>query len=280
VDLLGSTTTLRRLNVAAVGLALAACTVACLTQVMQLPGMATGPSTLLAGMAWAHVMRSKKRIGSTTVRSGWVWSVPIAMANAAVSCALYLAMDDGPFWMGLVFGPTLGVLVWGPALVLTLAVFGIPIAWSQQLADKGLAGEERGEAVVGVICAALGLLGLILALRVPGAPEWWNQERLIERDQGLLFARVAGGLALALGLASSALAVRRDAKRREFVAKVHAGNVAGFRVDDTAAGRVLVRVTELGEGYRVTNFTEELYELDEGGDVTHARAYRGARSGS
>ena len=76
------------------------------------------------------------------------------------------------------------------------------------------------------------------------------------------------------------LALLRDARRRMFVADVHAGKVAGFRVDESSAGRVLVRITELGEGYRVSNFTEELCELDEGGVATHTRAYRGVRSGS
>lgn len=282
MKLFGSTATLRALNVLAVGLALSSCTAAGLTQVMQLPGLATGPSTLLAGMAWAHVMRSKKRVGRGSLRTGWLWSIPIAMANAAVSCAFYLGMQDAgdSFWMGLILGPSFGVLVWGPALVFTLACFGIPIAWSQQLADRGLAGEERGEAIVGVICALLAGVGISLTLHVPVPPEWWDETRLVERDHGLAFARIVGCLGFVLGIASTVLALLRDARRRAFVADVHAGKVAGFRVDESSAGRVLVRITELGEGYRVSNFTEELCELDESDVATHTRSYRGAGSGS
>lgn len=281
LNLFGSTSTLRALNVLAVGLALSACTAASLTRVMELPGLATGPTTLLAGMAWASVMRSQKRVGRSSLRAGWLWSIPIAMANAAFSCAFFLWMaEHTPFWMGFLFGPTFGVLVWAPALLLTLAGFGLPIAWSQQLAAKGLAGEERGEAVVGILCALLAALGLLVALGVPGPPEWWDQARRLQRDDGLVFATLVGGFGLVLGLASTTLAVLRDARRRAFVRRVQAGEVAGFRVDQSPAGRVLVRITELGTGYRVSNFTEELCELDEDDDVMHARAHRGVRSGS
>lgn len=282
MKLFDSTATLRSLNVLAVGLALSSCTAAGLTQMMQLPGLAVGPSTLLAGMAWAYVVRSKKRVGRSSLRAGWLWSIPIAMANAGAACTAFLAMNPLHMtpWLGLVFGPTFGAVVWGPALAFTLVCFGIPIAWSQQLAAKGLAGEERGEAIVGTISAILATLGIVLALHVPGPPEWWDRARLVERDQGLLFAEGVGLLGLAAGITSAVLALLRDARRRAFVGKVHAGEVAGFRVDESPAGRVLVRVTELGQGYRVSNFTEELCELDEGGDVTRARSFRGARSGA
>lgn len=278
----GSTRTLRHLNVAAVGLSLAACTAALIGQLMHISGLATGPSTLLAGVAWALCMRSRKTVGNTPLRRGWLWSIPIAMANAGVACGVYLAMDNGPpgamlgpFLAGLVFGPTMGLVVWLPALLLTLGCFGAPIAWSQRAAARGLAGEERGEVVVGAICTLFSLFGLWLAMHVPTAPAWWDASRYAARDHGLLFARLAAGLGLLTGLAAAVLGLVREAKRRAFVARVAAGDVAGFRVDDTREGRVLVRVTELGSGYRVANFTEELYALDETGDAARPLTQRG-----
>lgn len=266
MDGFGSTRVLRNLNVAAVGLSLASCTAALLTWVMTMPGLATGPTTLLAGIAWALCMRSPTMVGKSNIRRGWLLSIPIAMANAGFSCAIFLGLDSGPALMGLLLGPIFGVVVWGPALIATLVCFGIPIAWSQHAAARGLAGEERGEAVVGVICTLLALLGLGLASNAPSHD--------LEQTYGLVFAQLAGALGALSGAAATVLALRRDMRRRHFVEKVSAGAVAGFRVDDTAEGRVLVRVTELGSGYRVANFTEELYALDQEGLATRALSHR------
>ena len=66
--------------------------------------------------------------------------------------------------------------------------------------------------------------------------------------------------------------------RRAFVSDVEAGRVEGYRVKDVPEGRVLVRVVHQGEGYRVANFTEEIYLLDEEGRATEARALELPRS--
>jgi hypothetical protein len=78
-------------------------------------------------------------------------------------------------------------------------------------------------------------------------------------------AFVAGGVA-------AALAHARERRRRDFVARAEAGDVKGFRVDASAEGKVLVRVTSQGEGYRVADFQEEVFLLDEEGRATKARA--------
>ena len=271
----GSTRTLRNLNVAAVGLALAACTAAIFARSLQIPGLATGPTTLVAGVAWALCMRSRRTVGRSKLRKGWVWSIPIAIANAGVSCGIYAEMDSGSFVGGLIMGMTVGMVVWMPALFCTLACFGPPIAWSQAAAERGLAGEERGEAVVGFMCLVLSAVGLALALAPPETPEWWNEVRRGAWGGGLLFARVSAALGLVTSATATSLALVRESRRSTFVRRVDAGAVPGFRVDDTTEGRVLMRVTELGSGYRVTNFTEELYALDEAGRATRAPTQRG-----
>jgi hypothetical protein len=50
--------------------------------------------------------------------------------------------------------------------------------------------------------------------------------------------------------------------RFAFVARIERGELATFRVDTSAEGKVLVRVTKMGEGYRVADLTEELLVLE------------------
>ena len=52
--------------------------------------------------------------------------------------------------------------------------------------------------------------------------------------------------------------------------EVEKGAVAGYRVDAAPEGKVLVRVKSMGEGYRVANFEEEIYTLDEAGEARRA----------
>ena len=45
----------------------------------------------------------------------------------------------------------------------------------------------------------------------------------------------------------------------------------GFRVDATPEGKALVRVSSFGQGYRVADFSEEVFLLDESGEATESR---------
>lgn len=266
----GSTRALRLLNVSAVGLALASCTSVVLATIMQAHVLATGPSTLVAGILWSLCMRSTATVPGTSVRTGWLWSVPIAMLNAGVSCSLFLLLDGADphassisvALLGMIAGPLVGVVVWGPALVLVLCVFGIPIAWSQQLARRGLAGEERGEVVVGAVCVVLAVFGWLLA-RYASQGHAWTADPTLAPGSGLWFPQASAALAAAAGAAAILLAIRRERQRRAFVRRVAAGAAPGFRIEETPAGRALVRVTELGSAYRVASFTEELYRMED-----------------
>jgi hypothetical protein len=53
---------------------------------------------------------------------------------------------------------------------------------------------------------------------------------------------------------------------------VEAGGGQGLRVEPTPQGKVLVRVTSHGEGYRVADFHEEIYSLDQDGRAAYARS--------
>ena len=69
-------------------------------------------------------------------------------------------------------------------------------------------------------------------------------------------------LAIICSLSALALSVLRNRGRSAFVARIERGELATFRVDTSAEGKVLMRVTKMGEGYRVADLTEELLVLE------------------
>jgi len=252
---------LRSLNVASVGLALSAVTAVVVAHVFSRLangdtsvlrslggfggfGIYVGLPTLLIGVLWAGVLRLRATVLRTSLRWGWVASIPLAMLNAGIACGL-LALKAGDAGNGveqLVFGAiagaTLGAILWIPALVATLVCFGVPIAWSQSLATRGLAGEERGEMLIGAASALVALLGVLLLFGGRGGLlpdevmlEWFGYR--------LMWLCALGGAAT--GMAAAILAQQREARRKHFVKEVEAGQVAGLRVDATSEGKVLVR---------------------------------------
>lgn len=274
-----SLATLRALNVIAVGASLAAATGVFFARVFGPTldvriGAVTAATTLAFGLVWAMLLRARATIGRSRLRWGWAASVPLAAANGATACALLFMLDKAnpEAWLiGAMLGATIGAMFWVPGLLATLICFGLPIAWSQRLASKGLAGEERGEIVVGAASAVIALTALALLLTASG------DGAVTASGLGpvMLTACYAVVEALALvgaatGATAAILAHLRESARRAFVRSVEAGAVAGFRVDATTEGKVLVRITSLGEGYRVANFEEPLYGLDEAGRARRA----------
>ncbi len=280
---------LRNLNIVAVGLALATVTSAIFGLIVSSSGQfglaafVTGLPTLLIGGVWAAVLRWRKTIGSSPVRWGWLASVPLAMTNAGLAASVLMAAEGDSVRLsaavlGFVLGCSVGAIVWVPAMLTTLVAFGVPIAWSQALARKGLAGEERGEWVVGLTCAALAVVGMLLALGAPHPvpyPLPALQAALEPVGRWLLYA--LGGLGALTGATTTFLARSRERQRRAFVAEAEAGKVTGYRVDATPEGKVLVRVTTHGEGYRVTDFREEVFALDDEGQAKQALFVDGPR---
>lgn len=256
---------LRVLSVLAVGLALAGVVSAVFGGIFDVGAVRlyAGAPTVLIGALWAYVLRIPKTIGRSPIRWGWVASVPLAMANAALAAAMMLGFEGGPVGAlaGLVFGATVGAIFWVPAMLATLLCFGVPIAWAQRLAKRGLAGEERGDVIVGAACLTLATLALFV-----------GPLRHVHHDGAWIWVtRALAALGVLAGGAVAGLALDRQARRRAFVREVEAGTVPGFRVDPTAEGKVLLRVSPLGEGYRVADYEQELFELDAQGEATRPR---------
>jgi hypothetical protein len=261
------------LNVAAVGLTLAAGTSAVFGALLHGSSevaFATAVPTWILGTVWAWLLRRPRTVGRSPIRLGWVLSIPLAMLNSALAAGwLFGSARDGlGFLVGAFAGATFGAIFWIPALVATLLCFGVPIAWAQRLAAKGLAGEERGEWIVGLACAVIGLGSVALAVAVHWSVlvEPWRSS-----TPALWVTAVLGAVGAMAGGTAAALAIAREMRRRTFVAGVEAGTIHGYRIDPTDEGMVLVRVVSQGGGYRVADFEEDVFELDAFGNAMRAK---------
>lgn len=265
---------LRVLNIGAVGLALAGVVGAVIAVIFHeghfvsaLSGGDAAP-TLLCGIVWAWLLRRPETVGKTSIRWGWVASIPLAMANAGLTLAVILLptahLDPGKFVLAILLGATVGAIVWIPALLATLVCFGLPIASAQRLAKKGLAGEERGEWIVGLVCAVMSLVGLVISFEGAHKPG-------LDGGAWIQIPRLLALLGLVTGLVTTGLASARAARRRTFVADAGAGKIPGYRIDTTDEGKVLVRIVAQGKGYRVADFEEEVFELDAEGEATRPK---------
>jgi hypothetical protein len=72
-------------------------------------------------------------------------------------------------------------------------------------------------------------------------------------------ASIGGGL----GALAALRANRRERERKAFVALAEAGGVENYRVDQSPAGKVLLRIDANGDHYRVGNIPEEVFVLRE-----------------
>lgn len=270
---------LARLNVLAVACTLAACTAAVFGCGSFTSGWAVGIPTLIVGAIWATALRVRRTIGGTSVRWGWLASIPLAALNAGFSCAaMFLSEESGDpiraVLAGVLVGATFGIFIWAPALIATLVCFGVPIAWAQRLAAKGLAGTERGERLIGAACVVLGLGALALTRTASPLPlESFEPQRAELFASGRTFAAVLAAAGIGLGTIAVALATIRERRRSRFVARVEAGELAQFRVEPTPEGKVLLRVENRGAGaYRVASYEEEVCLLDAENHATEVRS--------
>lgn len=273
---------LRLLNIGAVGLALAGVVGAVVAVVFHkgygvstLGGVEAVP-TLLCGVVWAWLLRRPATVGKTSIRWGWVASIPLAMANAGLTLTVLVTPSShlGPekFVLAALLGATVGAIVWIPALLATLVCFGVPIASAQRLAKKGLAGEERGERIVGLVCAVMSFIGLVISFQGAHKPG-------LDGGAWIQIPRLLALLGLVTGLLTTGLATARAARRRTFVADAEAGKIAGYRIDATNEGKVLVRIVAQGKGYRVADFEEEVFELDAEGEATRPKLAEDSSAG-
>jgi hypothetical protein len=241
------------LNIVAVGASLAACTAAMFR--LMWPEAATNAalSTVLVGTIWAGAVRMRGRRNG--IPAGFLLSPLFACTNAMLCMALIRVGERHTGYLDtlalvVLGGGFIGAIVWIPALVVTLLLFGLPIAHANRLAARGLTGTDRGEVIVGLASGGLALLVFV------------GSRPSIESVLALI--------AVAFGVAATTLATLRERARRAFVRRVEAGEVASFRVEPSAEGKVLLRVTTTGMAYRVSDFVEEVAHLGADGEVNAA----------
>jgi len=274
VSMLRASRTLAILNVIAVGAALAAFMGSILAICLG-HGIATVASltlpTAAAGTLWALLLRARSTVGGTRLRWGWLASLPIAYLNSVVaiyfSIGREISAGSEPEILGRFFGSAfLGIfaaIAWGPALLVTLTCFGVPIAWAERLGKEGLAGMERGEALVGGACLALSGVAFGIAS--------YAATRAVAPIVGAPLLYGFAALGVATGGTALLLSLLRERRRRVFLGDTEAGRIPGYRVEPTAAGKRLLRVTSQGEGYRVADLEEELLVHPTGGSTNRAR---------
>jgi hypothetical protein len=251
------------LNILAVGASLAACTGSAFRLFWADTATYAALSTVVIGTLWAAAIRM--RSGKRGIPVGWLLSPIFACVNAMLCMALLTTGKPAPDPAGAAIlivlgGGLIGAIIWIPACVLTLLLFGLPVAHAQRIAARGLAGADRGEIIVGIVSSVLALVPLV------GSPP------SIETVLALV--------AIACGLGAATLASLRERARRAFVRRVAAGEVAHFRVEPSAEGKVLVRVTTTGMAYRVSDFVEEIARLGEGDEVINASSSPSTRTRS
>jgi hypothetical protein len=225
--------------------------------------MATLCATVLLGAVWAALLRVRATVGKNAVRVGWILSLPLAALNAVAAEVVFALIVRGSggtasLWTAVRVGLLNDAVYWLPALVIVLVLFGLPLAWSQRQADKGLAGREGGEGFVGATTALIAAVSLAL---VP---------RGLEAMAGETIAN-ASYAAMVLGSLTALWSLATRVTRRRFVAQVEAGRVPKFRVDPTPEGKVLVRVNSQGEGYRVGDLDEVVAALDADGEAIRGK---------
>jgi hypothetical protein len=230
-------------------------------------GGAVAFSTFVAGLLSARMLRSPLRLTRWKIQIGWVMSPVFAALSAALTGAVLALFKPDRTVVGklmstvpsAISGATDGIVLWLPALLVTLLCFGVPITLAQRLSARGLAGKEQGERVVGLFTATLGVL---CALSLKNEFYYETVQRMLVTGLSLT--------AIGTGTCAALLSTVRAMRRRAFVAQAEAGRMPGYRVDTAPEGKVLMRVATSGEVYRGSERFEAVVELDHKGAAKRA----------
>lgn len=224
-------------------------------------------STFFYAMLWTHLAR--RRPSGFFGKWGFAW--PLAALNAGTAMVILWLIDHESadlrdlLWAFTV-GTTLGLLVWGPALIAALFLFWIPFSRALNGAERGMGPADRGEQSFALIAFAWSSLATIGScfLRVEPAYE--------PHGTAWQLALTVLGMLGVLAAATTAIhAQGRIAMRRAFLADVTAGRAEGYRIDPGEVRPVLVRIAPAtSDAYRAPSFADPIAELDEEGDAQRA----------
>lgn len=232
--------------------------------------LASAVATLIMGPLWAHTLRKHPVAWTESPRRGRAFSLLLALSNGTLAGMIVGVLDASGardliigVGAGGLLGATFGIVFWIPTLLATLPLFGLPTAWARSRAKLGLGGEERGEAVVGLLSALTSLILFALTFTLPHerTPSFVGESFYTDPPLSLLRAFAVAGFVLA-GSATF-VAQKRDRFRRAFVQQAAEGKIPGYRVDNTERGNVLIRCAPNASAYRDANQDEEIFAIDE-----------------
>ena len=246
------------LNVIAVATSLTSCTGAVM------PFLFEGGAFFLTIFGGQLLWVMLSRLEATFLGTRWAWlaCVPIGYLNCAMTIFMMTGRKDAlseRIVMSLVLSVPMAI-VWVPALLVGLALYGVPMELSRGWSKSGLAWRDRGEALVGAVSAGLAVIALIrvwfIASRAPhvlDGSDTSDTSTAVPRIGAIaVFAIVAGGVAVLLvGL--------RARQRRAFLRSAAAGDAPGYRVEIGATATRLFRVRAADDGYRSAAVEEEVY---------------------
>lgn len=234
-------------------------------------GLVAAAPTLFIALLWIGLVRMHARFGVAKSRFRWLSAVPLAAVNGAVAGGLFCKTFGwlhvpSTFSGGALLGATVGIVYWGPGLLLTMLFVGAPLRDAERRAARGLGGHDRGGRVLGLTALTITLvaatsLWYVATNRAIHHTELGADGARMERAAVVFFESVITvGVVLAVVVVVAATV--REAQRAAFVRRAARGEVPRYRVDISVAGRVLVRLDEAREPYRAAAVPTSALLLD------------------
>ncbi len=235
-------------------------------------GLVAAVPTLLMSFVWLAFVRLHPRFGLARGRLRWLSSVPLAVANGALAGGFFCATFGwfhvpSTFFGGAMLGATYGIVYWAPGLLLTLLFVGVPLRYAERQAAR-LGGHDRGGRVLGITALALTVFAAISLWYVDSSNHVTHFTELsaagawMERCAAVFFDAVIA-VAVVLAVVVIVSATVRETQRAAFLRRAESGRIPHYRIDMSAAGRVLVRLEDAREPYRAAAVPTSALLLDD-----------------
>jgi hypothetical protein len=232
-------------------------------------------STLLCGLIWGQVVRQWHWNGYLR----WGLCVPLAAVSSGICAAIYTISNysyyekkynsaylshqyhDLDVLSNMLWVMSVGSIVWVPAVLATLLVFGLPLRQVERAHAVGLFNVDRAEYKLGLVAALSSLVASTVHLTFLVAfPMNWTTV-------------VFGSLSVfgsGLGARSAVYAHRRIVAREHWIARIRAGECAGFAFATVGTLECVVQLIDVERTYRRAELRTPLLVMQPSGDVQRA----------
>lgn len=208
-------------------------------------------STLFFTSLWQRSLRRRGADPKLQTKRGWWWSLPYSAFNTLGAALLLAIRNRGADGLADVLPLVLvvfsfGTLLWVPACVVVVLVYGITIARIARVSPHGAPAADRMEVRLSAINSVISIFALTFASFIAHRPGGGLGG--IEHAAQIATYLAAGG-ALGLSMGAMLLVSQRDRKRRGFLAKIESGESPQYRIDVRKEEVVLLRV-DTADAYR------------------------------